>query len=60
MVAALAAQPMKQAIRFMMARLPGLVAQVHEEKSRERPMRTIHPTDYEYDGAAERHLGDEG
>lgn len=39
---------------FMMARLPGLVAQVHEEKIRERPMRSIHPTDYEYDGTADR------
>jgi succinyl-CoA synthetase alpha subunit len=35
---------------FMMARLPGLVAQVHEERTRERPMRQIHPTDHEYDG----------
>jgi citrate synthase len=43
---------------FMMARLPGLVAQVHEEKTRERPMRTIHPTDHEYDGAADRRYGD--
>lgn len=35
---------------FMMARLPGLVAQVYEERTRERPMRPIHPTDHEYDG----------
>ncbi len=35
---------------FMMARLPGLVAHVHEEITRERPMRAIHPTDHEYDG----------
>ncbi len=35
---------------FMMARLPGLVAHVHEEMTRERPMRAIHPTDHEYDG----------
>ena len=45
---------------FMMARLPGLVAQVHEEKSRERPMRSIHPTDHDYDGAEARGLGTEG
>jgi citrate synthase len=35
---------------FMMARVPGLVAHIHEEKTRERPMRRIHPTDVEYDG----------
>ena len=35
---------------FMMARVPGLVAHVHEEMTRERPMRRIHPTDHEYDG----------
>ncbi|MBZ0284752.1 MAG: citryl-CoA lyase [Anaerolineae bacterium] len=39
---------------FMMARLPGLVAQVHEEKTRQRPMRAIHPTDHEYDGPEAR------
>ena len=41
---------------FMMARLPGLVAQVHEEKTRERPMRSIHPSDHDYDGAGARGL----
>ncbi len=35
---------------FMMARVPGLVAHVYEEATRERPMRRIHPTDHEYDG----------
>lgn len=35
---------------FMMARVPGLIAHIHEEKSRERPMRRIHPTDHDYDG----------
>lgn len=35
---------------FMIARAPGLVAQVHEEMTRERPMRRIHPTDHDYDG----------
>ena len=41
---------------FMMARVPGLVAQVHEEQTRERPMRRIHPTDHSYDGPAARSL----
>lgn len=41
---------------FIMARLPGLVAHIHEEKTRMRPMRRIHPTDHEYDGPAERTL----
>jgi citrate synthase len=41
---------------FMMARVPGLVAQVHEEQSRERPMRRIHPTDHTYDGPSARSL----
>ena len=35
---------------FMMARGPGLVAQVYEEQTRQRPMRRIHPTDVDYDG----------
>ncbi len=41
---------------FMMARLPGLVAHIHEEQKRQRPMRTIHPTDHEYDGPEDRSL----
>jgi citrate synthase len=41
---------------FIMARVPGLVAQVSEEMSRERPMRAIHPTAHEYDGPAPRDL----
>jgi citrate synthase len=32
---------------FRMARLPGLIAHIHEEKIRERPMRRI---DHKYDG----------
>jgi citrate synthase len=43
---------------FIMARVPGLFAQVHEEITRERPMRRIHPTDFEYDGPESRSLGD--
>jgi len=35
---------------FMIARVPGLVAHIHEEMTRERPMRRIHPSDHEYDG----------
>ncbi len=35
---------------FMMARVPGLVAHIHEEMTRERPMRRIHPTNHQYDG----------
>lgn len=41
---------------FIMARVPGLVAQAFEEQTRERPMRVIHPTDHEYDGAQPRPL----
>jgi citrate synthase len=39
---------------FMIARLPGLVAHIVEEKTRQKPMRKIDPTDHEYDGPAER------
>jgi len=35
---------------FMIARVPGLVAHIYEEKTRFKPMRKIHPTDVEYDG----------
>jgi citrate synthase len=41
---------------FFMSRVPGLVAHVYEEQTRERPMRRIHPTDHSYDGPAERSL----
>jgi citrate synthase len=41
---------------FIISRVAGLVAQVHEEKSRMRPMRKIHPEDIEYDGPKERKL----
>lgn len=38
---------------FMIARVPGLVAHVHEEMTRQRPMRRIHPSDHAYDGPIE-------
>jgi citrate synthase len=41
---------------FIMARVPGLVAHVCEEQTRERPMRRIHPTDHAYDGPDPRSL----
>jgi len=41
---------------FIIARVPGLVAHVHEEKTRMKPMRKIHPQDYEYDGPEERDI----
>ncbi len=41
---------------FMIARVPGLVAHIYEEKTRMKPMRKIHPTDVEYDGPEEREL----
>jgi citrate synthase len=41
---------------FIIARVPGLVAHVHEERTREKPMRRIHPEDFEYDGPGEREV----
>jgi len=41
---------------FIIARVTGLAAHVHEEMTRQRPMRRIHPTDHEYDGPASREL----
>jgi len=41
---------------FIIARVPGLVAHIHEEKTRMRPMRKIHPSDFEYDGPTGREL----
>jgi len=41
---------------FMIARIPGLVAHIYEEKTRYKPMRKIHPTDVSYDGPEERKL----
>jgi citrate synthase len=39
---------------FIMARIPGLVAHIQEERRREKPMRKINPSEWEYDGPAER------
>jgi citrate synthase len=40
---------------FIMARMPGWLAHVVEEATRERPMRRIEPSAWEYDGPAQRH-----
>ena len=41
---------------FILARVPGLVAHVYEEKTRMKPMRHINSRDHEYDGLPERSL----
>jgi citrate synthase len=41
---------------FIIARVPGLVSHIHEEWTRMRPMRKIHPQDFSYDGPDEREL----
>lgn len=41
---------------FAISRTVGLVAQVYEEQTRERPMRRIDPTAHEYDGPEEHTL----
>lgn len=43
---------------FIMARVPGLVAQIREEQTHERPLRAIDPHDFEYDGPPPRGLPD--
>ena len=43
---------------FIIARLPGLLAHVLEEWERQKPMRRIEPSQWEYDGPPERHLDD--
>lgn len=44
---------------FVIARVTGLAAHAHEEMTRQRPMRRIHPTDHEYDGPPPRDVGEE-
>ena len=41
---------------FIMARIPGQIAHIYEEITREKPVRKIHPTDHEYDGPPEREI----
>jgi citrate synthase len=41
---------------YLISRLPGLIAHAHEERTREKAMRQIDPTDYDYDGSRERRL----
>lgn len=41
---------------FIIARVPGLVAHIHEEWTRMRPMRKVHPEDFAYDGPPEREV----
>ena len=41
---------------FMIARVPGLVAHVAEEQSRQKPMRKIDPVAHNYDGPDARDL----
>ncbi|MEW5900858.1 MAG: citryl-CoA lyase [Acidobacteriota bacterium] len=41
---------------FIIARVPGLVAHIQEERTRMKPMRKIHPSDFEYDGPSEREI----
>jgi citrate synthase len=41
---------------FMIARVPGLVAHVVEEKMREKPLRRIDPVNHAYDGPSPRRL----
>ncbi|MBN2135593.1 MAG: citryl-CoA lyase [Acidobacteria bacterium] len=41
---------------FIIARLPGLLAHIYEEQTDNKPMRKIHPTDYEYIGTDKRSL----
>jgi citrate synthase len=43
---------------FMIARLPGMVAHIIEERTRYKPMRKIDASNYEYDGPAERSVPD--
>lgn len=45
---------------FIMARVPGLVAQIREEQTRERLLRAIDPRNFEYDGPSPRALLSDG
>jgi citrate synthase len=39
---------------FIISRVPGMVAHIHEERTRMKPMRKIDPENFEYDGPPER------
>ena len=41
---------------FLIGRAAGLTAQVHEEMTREKPMRPMYSKDHDYDGSDERDL----
>lgn len=41
---------------FIVSRVPGIIAQAHEERVRYEPMRQIDPKDHVYDGPQERRL----
>ncbi len=41
---------------FIISRVPGLLAHAYEEMTRERPMRTLGPPPFEYDGPGEREI----
>jgi len=41
---------------FIMARIPGLVSHIYEEKTTQKPMRKINPSTYVYTGKEERSL----
>jgi citrate synthase len=41
---------------FLVSRLPGLIAHAHEERTRQKPMRPIDPSDHVYDGSGQRRL----
>ena len=45
---------------FIMARVPGIVAHVYEERTRQKPMRRIDPNAHTYDGPARRDLPADG
>ncbi len=41
---------------FIISRVPGLVAHIHEEWTREKPMRKMGPPEYQYDGPGPRQI----
>jgi len=43
---------------WFLSRSVGMIAHAHEEQTRMRPRRHIHPTDWEYDGPPPRELGE--